>query len=380
MISAGLGVFIVDQHGAILGADEALEQLTGWPSSEIVGRDSTHPLYDGEIVPGAITGSCQLTLGCSNGRTLHVEVEALPLEDDSGRTRIAVRRILSRSASEALGALDAVDETTGLPPRDRFLEQLKMDAEAARDSARPLALIRIDVDRLRKLSERHGRDESARLLRQLADILRVHANDEQRLCRLEEDDFAILLPGSGRGAARQLAGKIRSAIAAFPFFPNDRVTASIGVASYPADADNADQLMERAEEALNEARLMGRNRVWCYLQRPRVPLEVPVFFDATESPLVGYTSDLSPSGIFVQTESPIEVGMRCAFSFPLPGREGKVRVIGRIVRNASEGDFRGMGVEFEHFGGHSDRRAIESWIHRHEHLSKRPERKLTIPD
>ena len=109
-------------------------------------------------------------------------------------------------------------------------------------------------------------------------------------------------------------------------------------------------------------------------------LEVPVFFDGAESLLVGYTRDQSPSGVFVPTAAPIDMGMRCALAFPVPGREGKVHVIGRVMRTvppelSADPVTRvpGMGVEFERFAGRTDRRAIESWIHRHEHESLRPE-------
>ncbi len=126
---------------------------------------------------------------------------------------------------------------------------------------------------------------------------------------------------------------------------------------------------------------MGRNRVWCYLRRPRVPLQVPVYFDGVESLLVGYTRDLSPSGIFVQTSAPVEIGMRCAFAFPIPGFDRKVHVIGRIVRtvppemslDSQEVRIPGMGVEFERFSGSSDRNAIDSFLHGHESLTLRPE-------
>ena len=160
-----------------------------------------------------------------------------------------------------------------------------------------------------------------------------------------------------------------------------RVTLSLGAASFPADAESAGDLMERTADALDEARSMGRNRVWCYLRRPRVPVQVPVYFEGAESLLVGYTRDLSPSGVFVQTSAPIDIGMRCALAFPLPGHDGKVHVIGRIVRTvppdmgveSHEVRIPGMGVEFEKFGGASDRRAIEIFLHANESKTLRPE-------
>ena len=125
---------------------------------------------------------------------------------------------------------------------------------------------------------------------------------------------------------------------------------------------------------------MGRNRVWCYLRRPRVPVQVPVYFDGSEPLLVGYTRDLSPSGIFVQTTEDIDVGMRCALAFPLPGQNSKVHVVGRVVRTVlpemeEEAEMRipGLGIEFERFGGANDRRAIDAFLHTREDSSLRPE-------
>jgi Tfp pilus assembly protein PilZ len=108
---------------------------------------------------------------------------------------------------------------------------------------------------------------------------------------------------------------------------------------------------------------------------------VPVFFDGTESNLLGYMRDLSPSGIFLQTTAGIDVGMRCALNFPLPGHDGRVHVVGRVVRTVppqfsdETDDLRipGLGVEFERFGDATDRRAIDSFLHGREGTSRRPE-------
>ena len=82
----------------------------------------------------------------------------------------------------------------------------------------------------------------------------------------------------------------------------------------------------------------------------------------------------------MQTSENIEVGMRCALAFPLPGHQGKVHVVGRVVRTVLP-DFEpeqavripGLGIEFERFGGQSDRSAIEQFLHGREATSLRPE-------
>ena len=124
---------------------------------------------------------------------------------------------------------------------------------------------------------------------------------------------------------------------------------------------------------------MGRNRVWCYMRRPRVPVEVPVYFDAAEELLVGYSRDLSPSGIFVQTSAPLEIGMRCALTFALPEPGESVRVIGRVVRTVpvealdEQRRIPGMGIEFERFAEDDHRHSLDLYLHRHEAESMRPE-------
>jgi uncharacterized protein (TIGR02266 family) len=397
------GSFIVDRRGTILGFDEGLEAITGWQAVEAVGRThlrttETGPpvdrpagsicLYQGEIPTVDTTRSIDLTLHTRDRRRLKVEAVATRLPGPGDRIQVSILRVLSRSAERAMSPIgDRRDPLTGLLDRDAFEDCISADLHDAVENARPLSLILVDVDHLRHVNDRLGEEAGDEVLQHLAGILRVSIEDETRIFRLGDDDFAILMPDAGRGEARQVAAGLRSIVERYRLFPkgpggvDPRITLSLGAASVPTDADSSADLYERAEDALNEARSMGRNRVWCYLRRPRVPLQVPVFFDGTEELLVGYTRDLSPSGFFVQTSAPVDVGMRCALTFTLPGREGSVHVIGRVVRtvppettyDAVDLRIPGMGVEFERFGGSNDRRAIDSFLHGLEATTLRPE-------
>jgi diguanylate cyclase (GGDEF)-like protein len=382
----------VDRRGTILGFDLAMEELTGWPAVHVVGRNKelnpNRPLYDGDIELSGERRNLTLTLHARDGRTLEAEASATRLHGPGERTLVTIFKIMARSAGDtAREDVQRLDTLTSLPDSESFAVKLASEFSAAAEAARPLALILADIDHLREVNDRLGHAAGDEVLRRVAGILRVRVEDESRLCRLSDDDFAILLPGAGRGEARQLAANLRSTVERYRFFNgggqyrDTRITLSLGAASFPADADNAADLLDRARDALDEARSMGRNRVWCYLRRPRVPVQVPVFFEGAESLLVGYTRDLSPSGVFVQTSAPIEIGMRCALTFPLPGHDGRVHVIGRVVRTVppetseENRDLRipGMGVEFERFGGTTDRRAIESFLHDNEGNTLRPE-------
>jgi diguanylate cyclase (GGDEF)-like protein len=388
-LGVGGGSFIVDINDTVLGFDQGMEDLTGWPAVEVVGRRRPPVLAASTPDAGDVTGTAgsspfDLRLACRDGRILEAEAVRLPWSD--GRTTVSVLRVLARSGSPPVETTPGgQDPLTGLADRASFERMLAASVEEASREATPLALVLADVDHLRRVNDQAGRSTGDEVLLKLAGILRANLSDDAFVARLGEDDFAVLLPGSGRGDARQFAARLRSTVEQFRFGGLDspdreaRVTLSLGAASFPADADRGSDLLARATEALEEARHLGRNRVWCYLRRPRVPLRAPVYFDGERPLLLGFTRDLSPSGIFVETPVPIEIGMRCALSFPLPAVQGNVHVIARVVRavppETAPGagvHATGMGIEFERLGP-EDRRAIDLFLHANEASTLRPE-------
>ncbi len=395
------GSFIVDRHGTILGFDLGMEALTGWPAAEVVGRRkdraladdvgstlgmATRSLYDGAIRVSDGPERLELRLNARDGRVLDVEATTARLKGGGDRVAVTVHRVLARSADGGGdGAPGRLDPLTGLAASDTFLERLQDSLRSTATSGRPLALVLADVDHLRRVNDRYGHAAGNEVLCAIAGILRAAVENEELVARLDADDFAMVLVGAGRGEARQVAARLRSTVERFRFFGAReeaspvQVTLSLGAASYPADADDASDLLNRAREALEEARSFGRNRVWCYVRRPRVPLQVPVYFDGVDSMLLGFSLDVSPSGIFVQTRTPIDIGMRCALAFPIPGADTNVHVIGRVVRMVPPGEaplgesrVPGMGIEFERLGT-GDRRSLERFLHQHETATLRPE-------
>lgn len=369
-----LGTFIVDRRGAILGFDHGMETLTGWPAAEMVGRGAAArgEVYRGEIDAAARHRRVTIELACRDGRRLETTAVSERLAAPGGHARVTILAVLAMSAETTGPRTEATDAVTQLGNADAFLETVERDLTELRGAGRTLALILADVDRLQQIHERRSRAAGDDVLRKIANILRVATDDESRTFRLEHAGFAIVLPGAGRGQARQQAASLRTIVERYRFFPTDAasplVTLSLGAASFPADAERPQDLVARAAAALDEARTLGGNRVCCYVRQPRVRLEVPVFFDGEEALLVGFTRDLSPSGIFVHTAAPIDIGMRCALTFPLPGHDERVRVIGRVVRAVPAEEAAratrapGMGVEFESFEGASDRSAIETFL------------------
>ncbi len=382
------GSFIVDTNGVLLAFDRNMERLTGWDAHEVVGRPKDlglygaaddegvrpfvpRPLYIGRLPRVEQSQLVRLSVMRRDGAQLEVEALVSPLGGRGGRVSVEVHRVLSRLAAPESSGLEERDPLTRLAGAPRFHAELAERFEAARTIGHPLSVLIVDVDHLAAINRMFGAERGDDVLRHVAGILSASLRHSDVVARLADDDFAILLPGTGRGDARHVGGRIRAAVESFVFpGPNPgeiAVTVSIGVASAPADAETPSELMRRTHEALDEVRRLGRNRVWCYARRPRVRIDVPVHFDGPSGHLLGQGLDLSNSGIFIESRDDLPIGMRIGLSFRLPGQDEAIRVIGRVVRQAPPAPGRipgprGLGIEFERYGD-DDRWRLEAFLH-----------------
>ncbi len=382
------GSVILDGTGTILAFDMRMERLTGWSAWEVVGQSKDLGLYAPPdewgartFVPrplfvGAIPGTDrieegQLTVTCRDGAQLAVSAMVTALPGRGDRVLVEIRRVLSRIGGLAPGIdLADQDSLTRLPGATFFQRALTDAFAQSQTGGHPFALLLVDVDHLGDLNARFGSDRGDDVLRHVAGILRASTRHSDVVARLAADDFGVLLVGAGRGDARHVGGRIRRAIEMFRFAEEDGplpVTASIGVACFPADGGSPGELLKRGKDALDEVHRLGRNRVWCYVRRPRVGVLTPVYFDGPGGHLLGTSRDLSNSGIFVETLDELPAGMRLGLSFRLPGPAVPIRAGGRIARVVAESDENetaaaGVGIEFERYSD-EDRRRLEEFLH-----------------
>ncbi len=368
-----------------------MERLTGWAAFEVVGRHKDLGIYDRPdengvrpfrsrpLFPGALprpdrSRAMHVELQRKDGQRLEVEAVITPLGLGGERCSVEVQRVLARMGDGSpMPSQGGTDPVTQLPDADHFLETMMQGFERARRQGTTLAALFVNIDHLSGMVDRLGREGADEIVRRIAGILRASLRQTDVITRLTGDNFGILLEGTGRGDARHVGGRIRQTIERFAFArpggtAEIRVTVSIGVACYPADGETPAELTRRAEEALSEAHRLGRNRVWCYVRRPRVSLETPVYFEGPNAQRLGDSRDLSNSGVFIETSDPLPLGMRLGLKFRLPGSSNSVHVVGRIARQVTPdkdtlGETAGIAVEFERFEGDA-RAEIEAFIHR----------------
>ena len=162
-----------------------------------------------------------------------------------------------------------VDALTGLYNFGYFQEHIERDIERGRRYKYPLSLLMVDMDHLKMYNDAHGHTAGNRVLMQLGELLRAHIRKADVACRFGGEEFAIILPHTGKKDAYLLCDRLRVLIEKTPFegedaLPSGKLTVSSGVATFPDDADNAEDLVDRADRALYAAKRNGRNLVEMY--------------------------------------------------------------------------------------------------------------------
>jgi diguanylate cyclase (GGDEF)-like protein len=156
----------------------------------------------------------------------------------------------------------ATDALTGLPNARSLRESLvRMIAQAAR-SELPLAAVLCDLDNFKQINDVYGHEKGDQALAAASAALRASLRESDLAGRYGGEEFLILLPDTPLDGALVLAEKLRDEVAHVAVPGVDRaITASFGVACFPADTPDGDMLIRMADRALYKAKSLGRNCV-----------------------------------------------------------------------------------------------------------------------
>jgi diguanylate cyclase (GGDEF)-like protein len=156
------------------------------------------------------------------------------------------------------------DSLTGLANRRHFDEQLRRVIAETDRFGGASSLVLIDLDHFKSINDRFGHQAGDAVLRHVAQLMRDAVRTVDLCARYGGEELALLLPQTGRDGAVELAERLRQMLEQRPV-PHDgasiRVTASFGVATYPAPVPYGDWVVPAADKALYEAKATGRNNV-----------------------------------------------------------------------------------------------------------------------
>ncbi len=207
---------------------------------------------------------------------LGIGVVGLAALDPGAEARAAAVAVAGLMAVRAMAALRVsrqllterdrllvTDPLTGAYNRRFLAEESERAVARAGRAGEPLSAIALDLDRFKEVNDRFGHERGDRLLIGVSAAIAGQLRTGDILCRLGGDEFLILCTATGAEGAAVVAERVRVCVlaAAAEVVPEVPVSASLGIATYPADADGTASLMRGADAALYDAKARGRNVV-----------------------------------------------------------------------------------------------------------------------
>ncbi|SNB47448.1 diguanylate cyclase [Geobacter sp. DSM 9736] len=171
-----------------------------------------------------------------------------------------------KKSCERAEAEAGTDQLTGLCNRRQLLAILDRELARSRRYGRFCSLAMIDIDFFKAYNDRHGHVQGDEVLRLAAELFMESVRDSDIIARYGGEEFIVIMPETGKEVALVVGEKLRHAFAEHPFpleqtQPGSTLTISMGIATFPPDAENRQQLIDRADKALYAAKNSGRNRV-----------------------------------------------------------------------------------------------------------------------
>jgi diguanylate cyclase (GGDEF) domain len=269
------------------------------------------------------------------------------------------------------GAL--VDELTGLYNRRYFNDAIAREVERYKRFGQRFSLVMLDVDHFKRFNDTYGHTAGDDALKSVADGLKTTARTFDHVVRYGGEEFALILPHTDSEQAFSAAERLRKAICNRPVPVEGKdvyISVSLGTATFPEDAINARELVNRSDEALYEAK-HTRNKTCTFVEKsrrfPRAPLSLLVRCE-------GSTCDgshikalnISFGGMLCESEEPILPGTTVMLSLEAggPGAE-PIQLPARVVRLERESGASNYEVALSFdLEGQSERRALVRLVER----------------
>lgn len=269
-------IFMMDEHGRVTMANEAylvqsgadetgvIGQTVGFIASGLYDDGWSEELWKSLSQKGGWTGEVRDVR--SDGRTCcyWLSLSTIPAEGEGETHYLGIMSDISRrkEQEDRLQYLAQHDALTGLPNRDTLMDRIRVALAQAQREGYLVAVLFIDLDRFKQINDTLGHAVGDALLNSVAERLKRAVRAADTVSRLGADEFVILLH---KLRTQEDAARVAEHILA-SMSPTARVeghelsiTPSIGVAVFPDDAVDADELMRNADIAMYHAKSEGRN-------------------------------------------------------------------------------------------------------------------------
>jgi diguanylate cyclase (GGDEF)-like protein len=247
------------------------------------------------------------------------------------------------------------DELTGLYNYRFFVECLAQEILRTDRCGLPLTLVMIDVDDFKIWNDTHGHDAGNHVLATVAGLIGDSCRRADVAARYGGEEFALILPSTSKVAADAIADRIRDSVEKHSFAreegqPGGSLTVSMGIATCPADAATAADLVRCADRALYVAKAGGKNRVERYGNCRRSYRRIKISAPGQVSCLAAErheltTTDLSEGGLRFVTRGSVPEGAVLELHVTLDDGD-PLAIVGRAVHVECVGSETMVAVRF----------------------------------
>ena len=266
-------VVVTDALHRIVRVNRAFERLTGYTAAEVEGRTPQQLLAVPVVVPDGHQADAALAAGESwqgelllrhrDGERVPVWLSVVPLRGRDGaithflRTAVDLRE--TKAQAERIRELAFFDPLTRLANRSLVVDRLRRAIASAERHGRSLAVLFIDLDRFKEVNDTLGHDAGDDVLAAVARRFEAVVRREDTLGRLGGDEFIVIADAAREPEATACAERLIETLSE-PIHVQDQpfaLGASIGIALYPGDGRQPDELMKHADIAMYRAKASG---------------------------------------------------------------------------------------------------------------------------
>jgi diguanylate cyclase (GGDEF)-like protein/PAS domain S-box-containing protein len=273
-------VLLIAPSGEITRANDAAVHLLGYPESEIAGKSFSVLLAPNERESFQLHGpegeTRETVITTRSGQTIPVSLSGQALVADDPQlqgTLFVIRNITERKRAERrIRYLARYDALTKIPNRMQFQHMLQQAIARARSNDGDILMLYLDMDRFKEINDTFGHAAGDRTLEVLAERLTHILPREAVVGRLAGDEFALFIEGFADAEdqserAANLARMVISEVGKAYYVGEQEVflTASVGIAFCPKDADNVIDLIRNADAAMYHSKQNGGNGFAFYM-------------------------------------------------------------------------------------------------------------------